>query len=203
MKIKINLKTPNLQHISPLGCGRKWHLIIFFHNSCQQQLTADKNFHPHPTSDMCANFQLSRLIFIFFSCQQLLSAVEHFLELNFHIGPKVGLCAKFQLDWLIGGQARECDAGHTPDGRKVKLGLTQALLLWCQGLSWAISWGVNFTSMSCDYLFINHPVPPTCHHVSLLHYFHWWQIIWLFVDFLILEQRYIDNCLCFLWWLRF
>ena len=28
-----------------------------------------------------------------------------------HIGPQVGSCAKFQLDWLIGGQARECDAG--------------------------------------------------------------------------------------------
>ena len=99
-------------------------------------------------SDMCAKFQLSRLIFIFISCQQLLSAVDswsavenYFWLLDSHIGPKVGLCAKFQFDWLIGGLARECDARRqTPDRRQVKIMLTPALLGWCQGLSWAIMW---------------------------------------------------------------
>ena len=65
---------------------------------------------------MCAKFQLSMLIFIFISCQQLLSAVDsfsavenYFSVLDSHIGPKVGSCAKFQLDWVIGSRARECD----------------------------------------------------------------------------------------------
>ena len=69
---------------------------------------------------MCAKCQRCRLIFIFISCEQLLSAVvdcsavEIFWgELDSHIGPKVGLWSESQLDWLIGGSAGECNGRQT------------------------------------------------------------------------------------------
>ena len=56
---------------------------------------------------MYAKFQLSRLIFVFFNCSQLLSAVDSCWQLmtadmkkidwNFLVHTKVYMCAKFQL----------------------------------------------------------------------------------------------------------
>ena len=72
------------------------------------------DFHLPPKADTCVKFQLSRLIFIFISCQQLLSAVNSwsaiqndFLELDSHIGPRTGFRAEFNIDWLIGSRTRE------------------------------------------------------------------------------------------------
>ena len=53
---------------------------------------------------MYAIFQLSRLIFFFINCQQLVKAINscNFLELDSHIDPKVDLFAEIQLNWLTG-----------------------------------------------------------------------------------------------------
>ena len=66
------------------------------------------NFHLPPKADTCAKFQLSRLIFIFISCQQLLTAFDSWWQLShkkfkwdFHLPPKAKTCAKFQLSRLI------------------------------------------------------------------------------------------------------
>ena len=70
---------------------------------------------------MFAKFQLYRLIFIFISCQQLLTAVTIKVEWNFHLPPKAETHTKFQFSKMLGGLARECDAqtdAHT-DRRQV------------------------------------------------------------------------------------
>ena len=97
------------------------------------------NFHVHSIGDIFAKFQLPRLIFIFISFWQLLSAVDSWWQLsrkkfnwNFHLPPQCTIHAKFELSMLLGSRARECDAGRTPpDGRQVKIELTQASLHWC------------------------------------------------------------------------
>ena len=68
----------------------------------------DWNIYIHTKVHTCAEFQLSRLIFIFISCQQLLSAVDSWWQLiwkkidwNFYVHTKVDTCAKFQLSRLI------------------------------------------------------------------------------------------------------
>ena len=143
----------SLPNFSSLG----WFLISSTFISCHQLLTAvdswwqliwikfDWNFHVHSIGDIFAKFQLSRLIFIFISFWQLLSAVDSLWQLswkkinwNFHLPPKCDIHAKFELSRLLGSRARECDAGRrtdgrrrTPDGRQVKIVLTQASLRWC------------------------------------------------------------------------
>ena len=88
----------------------------------------DWDLYVHTKVDICAKFQLSSFIFIFISCQQLLSAVDGWWQLlqkkiywNFHRPPKADACAKFQLCRLLGGLAGECDAGHAPRQAKLKL----------------------------------------------------------------------------------
>ena len=118
-------------------------------NSFWQLLTADDSCHNFfwwdlhlpPKADTCAKFQLSRLIFIFISCQQLLTAVDSWWQLsqNFfwwdlHLPPKADTCAKFQLSRLLGGSARECDRRTDTRTdvqthiRQVKIELTQPCL---------------------------------------------------------------------------
>ena len=65
-----------------------WFLFLSAVNRCWQLLTAVDswwqllqknlkwNFHLHPNDDVCAKLQLFSLIFIFISCQQMLSAVD-------------------------------------------------------------------------------------------------------------------------------
>ena len=116
-----HLKLVPVPNLSSLG----WFSFLSAVNSCWQLLTADdschkKNFvwdfHLPPKADTCAEFQLSRLIFIFISCQQLLTAFDSWWQLSqkkfkwdFHLTPKANTCAKFQLSRLPGGPARECD----------------------------------------------------------------------------------------------
>ena len=66
------------------------------------------NFYVNTKVGTCAKFQLSGLIFIFISCQQLLSTVDSCwqliwkkLDLYFYVYTKVGTCAEFQLSSLI------------------------------------------------------------------------------------------------------
>ena len=103
---------------------------------------------------MCAKFQLSRLIFIFIICQQLLSAVDSCSAVKIvlwyfdsHIGPKVFFPNFCLIGWLESVTA----TGHTTnqtDRCQVKIDLTPALLSWCQDLSWATY------KMSLDWLLI-------------------------------------------------
>ena len=89
-------------------------------DSCWQLIWKkfDWNLYVHTKVDTWAEFQLSSLIFIFISCQQLLSAVDSWWQLlrkkfkwDFHLPPKANTCAKFELCRLLGGLARECDDG--------------------------------------------------------------------------------------------
>ena len=68
----------------------------------------DFNFYVHTKVDTSAEFQLSGLIFIFISCQQLLTVVDNWWQLSqknfdwdFHLRPKADTCAKFQLSRLF------------------------------------------------------------------------------------------------------
>ena len=114
------LKLIPVPNFSSLG----WFSFLSAVNSCWQLLTADGSchkkivwdFHLPTKADTCAKFQLSRLIFIFISCQQLLTAFDSWWQLSqkkikwvFHLPPKADTCAKFQLSRLLGGLARECD----------------------------------------------------------------------------------------------
>ena len=135
--------------------------------SCHQLLTAVDswwqliwkkfywNFYVHTKVDTCAKFQLSSLIFILISCQQLLSAVDSWWQLlrkkikwDFHIPPKVNTCAKFQLCRLLGGLARECDAGYRSRLPVHGHGSRQAKLMLLR-LSWACAcaWVEQFTQV--------------------------------------------------------
>ena len=57
-------------------------------------------------SNIYAKFQLTRLIFTFINCYQLLGRK---IKLVSHLIPKFDICAKFELCRLLGGPARECD----------------------------------------------------------------------------------------------
>ena len=99
------------------------------------------DLHLHPEADTCAKFQLSRLIFIFISCQQLLTAVDSWWQLSqiffwwdLHLPPKADTCAKFQLSRLLGGSARECDVQTDRRTHRRTPGedsANSALLCWC------------------------------------------------------------------------
>ena len=106
-----SLKLIPVPNFSSLG----WFSFSSVVNSFWQLLTADDSchiflwdLHLPPKTDTCAKFQLSMLIFIFISCQQLLTAVDSWWQLsqNFfwwdlHLPPKADTCAKFQLSRLI------------------------------------------------------------------------------------------------------
>ena len=75
------------------------------------------NFYIHTKVDTCAQFQLSRLIFIlsaFDSCYQLLTAVTKKFLLDFHLPPKCEIYAKFEVCMLLLGLATECDGCRMP-----------------------------------------------------------------------------------------
>ena len=106
----------NLPNFSSIG----WFLFSSTFISCHQLLTANDslyekkywNFFVHTKVDTCAEFQLSRLIFIFISCLsaviscwQQLTADDSWYEKknywNFYVHTKVDTCVKFQLSRLI------------------------------------------------------------------------------------------------------
>ena len=110
------LKLILVPNFSVLG----WFSFLSTVISCHQLLTAvdswwqlirkksDWNFYVHTKVDTCAEFQLSRLIFIFIRFQQLLMAVDSWWQLiwkkiywNFYVHTKVDTWVEFQLCSLI------------------------------------------------------------------------------------------------------
>ena len=68
----------------------------------------ESNLYLCPQHEMFAKFQLSRSIFIFISCKQLLSAADSWGQMlwkkivwNFYLCPQDDMCAKFQVSRLI------------------------------------------------------------------------------------------------------
>ena len=104
-----------------------------------------------PKADTCAKFQLSRLIFIFISCQQLLTAFDNWWQLSqkilngiFIYSLKLILVANFSSPGCFGTQLESVTYIRTDrqtdrctHRRQVKIVPTPALLGWCQGLNWA------------------------------------------------------------------
>ena len=131
-----------------------WFLFSSAFDSCHQLLTAVDSWWQLICKKLTRIFMYTLLVislpnfsslgwFLFSSsfnsCNQLLTADdschEKKIRLKFSSLPKCDIHATFELCRLLGSRARDCDAAA---GRQVKLGLTQALLGLCQGLSWAI-----------------------------------------------------------------
>ena len=89
-KIFINtLKVIYVPHFSSLAWFSFWSAV---NSGCQILTAIDSwwqlfmkkykwNFHLHPKNDICAKFQLSRLIFVFISCWQLFTTVDRWWQL--------------------------------------------------------------------------------------------------------------------------
>ena len=153
------LKSIYVPNFSSLG----WFSFSSTAISCWQLLTAveswwqliwkklDWNFYVHTKVDTCAEFQLSRLIFIFVSFWQLLSAVDSWWQLSqqkfsgdfiYPLDVKYvpnlrSVCCSWAWLESVTGDGRRV----TGDGSRLTPGktrATQAQPSWCLCLRWAI-----------------------------------------------------------------